>query len=283
MFTFTTRRKDTLIKCDFKIEFLIKDIQNVRIINGNATRVILLQLWVLPWMYYRTADDDIYVSVPFPLLDDEDPWIRSLDFTPNNALGRCLAYKIDLSPRMGDTMKKAIDYFKHNGFLDEKPPPTLKIDNEPYLSSRGIFFTLPHRRKIPFETMFLLNALVHKGIVNYQRITPELYKLLDPGVTQTKLSTLALRHILAYIYPIFDALGIFKTILNWISENTNLLKGPKIVEETIEVRRLVITPTKAYCLTPEVELSNRFLKHFKRFAHRSRKFRKVQPTTTKTW
>ena len=95
-------------------------------------------------MYYRTAHDDIYVRVPFPLLDDKNPWIRTLDFTPNNALGRYLAYKIDLSPHMGDTMKKAIDYFKHNELLDEKPPPTLKIDNESYLSSKGIFFTVPH-------------------------------------------------------------------------------------------------------------------------------------------
>jgi RNA-dependent RNA polymerase len=87
-------------------------------------------------------------------------------------------------------------------------------------------------------------------------------------VTPTKLSTLALRHMLAYTYPVFDALGRFKTVLNWISQNPKLLKSPKIVEETIEVRRLVITPTKAYCLAPEVELSNRVLRHFKRFADR---------------
>jgi RNA-dependent RNA polymerase len=268
LFTFSTRRNDTLIKCDFKIEFLVRDIRNVRIINGQGTKVMLLQLWVPPWIYYRTADDDIYVSVPFPLLDDEDPWIRTLDFTPNNALGRCLAYKIDLSPRMGDTMKKAIDYFKKEGLLDEKSPPTLKVDKEPSVSSRGLFFILPHRPKIPFEIMFLLNALVHKGIANYHRITPEFYNLLNPVVTPTKLSTLALRHMLAYTYPVFDALGRFKTVLNWISENQKLLKSPKIVEETIEVRRFVITPTKAYCLAPEVELSNRVVRHFKRFADR---------------
>jgi len=110
--------------------------------------------------------------------------------------------------------------------------------------------------KIPFEIMFLLNALVHKGIANYHRITPEFYNLLDLVVTPTKLSTLALRHMLAYTYPVFDALGRFKTALNWISQNPKLPKSPKIVEETIEVRRFVITPTKAYCLSPEVELSN---------------------------
>jgi len=91
---------------------------------------------------------------------------------------------------------------------------------------------------------------------------------LNPVVTPTKLSTLALRHMLAYTYPVFDALGRFKSVLKWISENPKLLKNPKIVEETIEVRRLVITPTKAYCLAPEVELSNRVLRHFKRVADR---------------
>nr|AJP06347.1 RDR6 [Pinus tabuliformis] len=262
---------DTLIKCDFKIEFLVRDIRNVRIVHEKGTIVMLLQLWVPPWIYYRTADDDIYVGVPFALLDDEDPWIRTLDFTPNNALGRCLAYKIVLSLRMGYTMEKAMDYFRQNRLLDEKSPSrNLKVNQEPdvYVSRRVFFFTLPHRPRIHFETMFLLNALVHKGIVNYHRITPEFYNMLKPSVTPAKLSILALRHMLAYTNPVFDAFGRFKAVLSWISKNLKLLKNPKIAEETIEVRRLVITPTKAYCLPPEVELSNRVLRHFKKFADR---------------
>lgn len=272
LFTLPSLRKDTLIKCDFKIEFLVRDVRNVRIINEKGTIVMLLQLWVPPLIYYRTAYDDIYVGVPFHLLDDEDPWIRTLDFTPNNALGRCLAYKIALSPRMGVTMQKAMNYFKQNRLLDEKPPPTLKVSKEPDVYIRGFFFVLPHSSKIDFETMFLLNALVHKGIVNYHRISPELtpefYDLLDTSVTPTKLSNLVLRHMLAYTHPVFDALGRFKSVLNWISVNPKLLKSPKIIEETIEVRRLIITPTKAYCLAPDVELSNRVLRHFKKVADR---------------
>lgn len=148
LFAVPYRHQDILIKCDFKIEFLLRDVRNVRIINERGTIVMLLQFWVPPWIYYRTADDDIHVGVPFDLLDDEDPWIRTMDFTPNNALGRCPAYKIALSPRMGVTIQKVRDYFKQNRMLDEKPPPTLKVSKEPEVSSGEFFFrpaTLPKK------------------------------------------------------------------------------------------------------------------------------------------
>ncbi|XP_057865093.2 RNA-dependent RNA polymerase 6 [Cryptomeria japonica] len=262
--------RDTLIKCDFKIEFLIKDIRNVRFLNEKGILVMLIQLWVPPWIHYRTADDDIHVGAPFVLLDDDDPWIRTLDFTPNNAIGRCLVYKILVSPRLGYIMEKAKDYFKHHRLIDEKFPKfsSLRTQNEPAVPRSGFFFVLPLLPKILFDTMFLLNALVHKGIVNYHRLTPEFYNLLNPKVTLPELSTIALRHMLSYTYPIFDAFERLKTVLRWISNSPKLLKKPKIAEETVEVRRLVITPTKAYCLPPEIELSNRVIRNFKKYADR---------------
>eukprot|EP01018_Ginkgo_biloba_P010053 Gb_12326 [translate_table: standard] len=261
-------KKDTVIKCDFKIEFLVRDIRSVGFSNERGTLVMLLQLWVPPWIYYRTADDDIYTGVPFTLLDDEDPWIRTVDFTPNNAVGRCLAYKISVSPRMGYTMEKARDYFQQHRLIDEKTFRRLKVQDEVGVPRSRFFFVLPYRREIRFETMFLLNALVHKGIVKYHRLTPEFYDLLKPFVTPTKLSTLVLRQMLSYTYPVFDALSRFKTVLDLISKNPKLLKNPKVDDYTIEVRRMVITPTKAYCLPPEVELSNRVIRHFRRVADR---------------
>ncbi|XP_057866426.2 RNA-dependent RNA polymerase 6 [Cryptomeria japonica] len=270
LFGFQNLNEDTLIKCDFKIEFLIRDIRNVRFLNEMGKLVMLIQLWVPPCIYYRTADDDVHVAVPFALLDDDDPWIRTLDFTPNNAIGRCLVYKITHSPRLGHTMEKAKEYFKQNRLLDEtiSKVSSLKSWNEPVVPRPRFFLVLQQHPEIPFDTMFLLTALVHKGIVNYHRLTPELYNLLKSKVTPTKLSTIALRQMLSYTYPIFDAFERLETLPRWIRKNPKLLKNPKIVEETIEVRRLIITPTKAYCLPPEVELSNRVIRQFKDYADR---------------
>ncbi|CAI9772366.1 unnamed protein product [Fraxinus pennsylvanica] len=43
----------------------------------------LLKLASSPIFYYRTANDDIEEPVPFDLLDANDPWIRTNDFTPS--------------------------------------------------------------------------------------------------------------------------------------------------------------------------------------------------------
>ncbi|XP_057866432.1 probable RNA-dependent RNA polymerase SHL2 [Cryptomeria japonica] len=270
LFSSQKSKKDTFIKCDFKIEFLIKDIRNVRFIIEMGTLAMLIQLWVPPFIYYRTADDDIHVAVPFALLDDDDPWIRTLDFTPNNAIGRCLVYKIAHSPRLGHTMEKAKEYFKQNRLLDENISnvSNLKSRREPTVPRPEFFLVLPPRPQIHFDTMFLLTALVHKAIVNYHRLNPEFYSLLNSEVPSTKMSTMALRYMLCETYPVLDPLGKLKNLLKWIEQNPKLLKSPKIVEETIEVRRLIITPTKACCLPPEIELSNRVIRQFKRYADR---------------
>ncbi|KAF5182115.1 RNA-dependent RNA polymerase [Thalictrum thalictroides] len=114
-------------------------------------------------LFYQTADDDIYDSVPFDLLDDDDPWIRTTDFTPGE---------------------------------------------------------------------------------------------------RSEVSITALRHICSYRLPVFDSCKRLKLVQEWLIKNPKLLQISKTSIDSVEVRRLVITPTKAYCLPPEVELSNRILRKF---------------------
>ncbi|KAK8962684.1 putative RNA-dependent RNA polymerase SHL2 [Platanthera guangdongensis] len=53
-----------------------------------------------------------------------------------------------------------------------------------------------------------------------------------------------------------------------MTRNPKIAKGPKIAEGNAEMRRLVITPTKAHCLPPEVEVSNRILREYKHVGDR---------------
>lgn len=87
-FSFQNSNKIALIKCDFKVQFSVRDIMEVRVSKEQASYVMLLKLATAPYIYYRTADDDIYDSMPRNLLDDEDPWIRTTDFTHGGTIGR---------------------------------------------------------------------------------------------------------------------------------------------------------------------------------------------------
>ncbi|AEC05921.1 RNA-dependent RNA polymerase-like protein [Arabidopsis thaliana] len=65
-----------------------------------------------PRVWYRTADDDIYETSAVDLLDDNDPWIRTTDFTQSGAIRRCLGYRVFISPRDHNKWTKVLDYLK---------------------------------------------------------------------------------------------------------------------------------------------------------------------------
>nr|CAD1833761.1 unnamed protein product [Ananas comosus var. bracteatus] len=126
--------------------------------------------------------------------------------------------------------------------------------------------TLPSFRGVGFPILFLVNALVHKGIVNQHQLSDQFFGLLrgQNGV----VNETALRHIWSYKRPIFDAYRRLKLVQEWLLNNPKLLRSSKLADYYAEVRRLVITPTKAYCIPPAIELSNRVLRRYKEVADR---------------
>ncbi|KAG6649589.1 RNA-dependent RNA polymerase 6 [Carya illinoinensis] len=268
VFSFKSTSKYAVIKCNFKMEFLVRDINEIKRYNDTSYLVILLHLASSPCIWYRTADDDIEESVPYDLLDDDDPWIRTTDFTPSGAIGRCSSYRVSIPPRHGFKLRRIEEYLKkqrvHEIYLKEP----LRIRDEPEfgLPLSDPFFCIQDKQGIDFEIMFLVNAVLHKGIFSQHRLSDNFFNLLRSQPKEVNIA--ALKHICSYRRPVFDALGRLKTVQDWLLRNPKLLKTPRQLDDIVEVRRLVITPTKAYCLPPEVELSNRVLRKYKGVADR---------------
>ncbi|GAB4829586.1 RNA dependent RNA polymerase, variant 2 [Ancistrocladus abbreviatus] len=267
-FAFKGSSKCAVINCDFKVQFLVRDITEIKQCRDFSSLIMMMQLASSPIIYYRTADDDIHNSVPFDLLDDDDPWIRTVDFTPSMAIGRCNCYRIIIPPRNGPKLERAVTYLKERRVPCCHTRQHLKVQDEP---SFGVpisdpFFCIQNEEGIPFEITFMLNAVMHKGIINQHHVSERLFNLL---MTQSgEVNIAALKHICSYKHPVFDACKRLKLVQDWLLKNPKLPKGPNRLDDVVEVRRLVITPTKAYCLPPEIELSNRVLRHYNGVADR---------------
>ncbi|KNA12524.1 hypothetical protein SOVF_125140 [Spinacia oleracea] len=263
VFSFKDERKNAVIKCDFKVEFFVREINEIKRYTDRSGLIILLQLSSSPLLSYRSADDDIFESVPFDLLDDDDPWIRTTDFTPTGVIGRCNSYRISLPPRNGPKLERAIKYLIGANVRVEHSSLALKVTDEPSFSMQisDPFFCVQHEEGVPFEVTFMLNAAVHKGIINQHQLTGNFFNLLRTQPAEVNLA--ALRHICSYKRPVFDAQKRLKLVCDWLLRNPSLLKDPTQLSDIVEVRRLIITPTKAYCLPPEVELSNRVLRQYR--------------------
>ncbi|KAK9279924.1 hypothetical protein L1049_013608 [Liquidambar formosana] len=159
-------------------------------------------------------------------------------------------------------------YLREQRVQEYHPRQQLRSRDEPDFGTpmSDPFFCIQYQRDITFEILFLVNAVIHKGIINQHQLSERFFDLLRSQPREVNVA--ALKHICSYRRPVFDAYKRLKLVQEWLLKNPKLLKIPKQSDDIMEVRRLVITPTKAYCLLPEVELSNRVLRNFKEVADR---------------
>ncbi|KAK9229173.1 hypothetical protein WN944_022132 [Citrus x changshan-huyou] len=137
-------------------------------------------------------------------------------------------------------------------------PVTIREEPDFEVPMEDPFFCMHYKEGVSFEIMFLVNAVMHKGILNQHQLSDSFFDLLRCQPREVNVT--ALKHIYSYKRPVFDAYEKLKDVQEWLIKNPKLYEGPKNIDDIAEVRRLVITPTKAYCLPPEVELSNRVLR-----------------------
>jgi RNA-dependent RNA polymerase len=274
MFSFVKKIELKYVPCDMKLELLLRDLRVVKEVQCSRQKepalMMLLQLWLPPLIFFRTARDDVYCSTSSPLLDDDDPWIRTTDFTPDKSIGRCFAYSISVSPRQGSMFRKLLSFFKQHRLGFKTPLPPLQLSHETTSSPnvRGEFFFVLKQPGVSFGIMFLINVLVHRGTLNVTSLTDAFYNELRADY---KLAELALLHILSYTHPVFDAAKRLQQVMEWI-QNSKVSRESSLGSANMVVRRLVFTPTRAYCRAPEVEMSNRVLRHF---GHISERFLRV--------
>ncbi|KAF8019186.1 hypothetical protein BT93_G0004 [Corymbia citriodora subsp. variegata] len=267
-FSFQNQSSYAVINCEFKMEFLVRKIDEIRWCKKGSSTVVLLQLASPPHVYYRTADDNVVVSLQLDLLDDEDPWIRTTDFTASGAVGRCNTYRVSVLQCHWQKLMMAINYLRERK-KQEFPPsqPLKKIQDEPNFGSHmgNAFFSI-HREGIDFDIMFLLNAVIHKNVFSQHQLSDRFFKLLTSQPKEVIIA--ALQQIWSYECPVFDACKELKSVEKWLLKNPKLLDYLKKSNVYVEIRRLVVTPTKVHFLPPEMELSNRVLQNHKDVADR---------------
>ncbi|PHU28819.1 hypothetical protein BC332_00912 [Capsicum chinense] len=190
-----------------------------------------------PLVFYRTDDDDVEESVGFDLLDDDDQWIRTTDITCSGAIGRCNTYRISIRPHNGPSFEKAKKHFKESRVPMVEPcnRQRLRVRDEPDfgVSMPEPFFCFQNHEGISFKVVFLVNAVLHKGIVNQHQMTNEFFSLLKRH--QEGVNLAALKHIFSYKRPVNDAIQKLQHIQRWLLNNPNLLKRTGESDDVVEV------------------------------------------------
>lgn len=194
--------------------------------------------------------------------EEEELWVRTVDFTPQKSIGQCLTYLLELScARTGDDMN---DLFKKLAdFRLAAHPPLIQqitLQKGTSFATSQVLVPLvepPPGVNVEFDLIFKVNQLVQTSKLIGDTLDSSFYHLLQTADAKAKLG---LEKIGKGLIPCFEPV---KEIEEEMEKTPDLDPvSIKLAPGLSWVRRVLVTPTKVYCTGPEVDTSNRVTRHF---------------------
>ncbi|GJY24251.1 probable RNA-dependent RNA polymerase 1 [Tanacetum coccineum] len=192
----------------------------------------------------------------------DDQWVRATDFTPSASIGQsshlCLELSRDVDLNLGDYFP----YYEESG-----RPFNLKTGHS--FSQRSDTKLVPIVGPalgvcLPYNIVFKICALVQHGCIPGPVLDSKFYELLDPQ----RRDVASVEYVLEKLYYLKDC--CYEPV-KWITEeyqknSRRRLRAPAISLDPdaglVYVRRVQITPSKVYFCGPEINVSNRVLRHY---------------------
>ncbi|KAJ1704534.1 hypothetical protein LUZ63_004313 [Rhynchospora breviuscula] len=191
----------------------------------------------------------------------DDKCIRSTDFSPSSSIGQssilCLQFPYNYS--LPNIREYFVYYEEFNGYFDVQ-------QGSSYCRNTDLVPIVQPHLWIPYEILFKVNHLVQNGTLSGPTLDKKIFSLVTPG------STLPVRHIDHALETMSHSK---KTCLDpsvWLSKHYSSLRKsvyvPKSAQISLEdglvyVHRVQITPSKVYFYGPEINVSNRVLRHYR--------------------
>ncbi|CAJ1932686.1 unnamed protein product [Sphenostylis stenocarpa] len=250
----------------YKLELSYENIWKVELLQprDKTARYLLIQLLGAPRIFENDVPTsaDIYDNPAFNFYQvvPDDHWIRTIDFTPHNCIGQSSAICLEFPS--GQNLPNFKDNFAY--YEQSKRQYTLQ-SGVPFSQNWGLVpIVAPGGVEIPFDILFKVNSLVQHVCLAGPVLDDEFYRFVDPSRMPLNFIENALEKLYyskEFCYEpkkwLFDQ---YKRYL----QSKNHPRPPAISLDTglVYVRRVQITPCKVYFCGPEINVSNRVLRHF---------------------
>ena len=216
----------------------------------------------LPLSSGLMSEDPSFNSLNYFRDDTDDQWDRTIDFTPAASIGQSSILCLEL-PQLCD-LPNIGDYF----FYYKEYNLDFECQNgRSYSCGTGIvpIVKYPNNLDVPFEILFQINHLVQLGTLSGPTLDNNFFRLVSPKFVPAD-------HIKRALY---NMRGLKSTCLNptdWLSaEYSKIYKlrytlqiSPQISPDDglVYVHRVQVTSAKVYFYGPEINVSNRVVRHF---------------------
>lgn len=192
-------------------------------------------------------------------------WVRTTDFSSMKSIGHSSAFCWEF-----EEGSPALDVFTGLPYY-KKDLIELTLEKAEDLCSSSELVPLirsPPDSKLAYEILFQLNSLVHTHKLSLAAVDADLIELLSDLDLDSAIAVLQKMHKLQS--TCYEPVSFIKTRLHILRKNVKNL--PSLSHNRLTNRnmmschRILVTPSKIYCLGPELESSNYVVKNFADYA-----------------
>ncbi|KAK4779449.1 hypothetical protein SAY87_015555 [Trapa incisa] len=240
---------------DYKLELFFENIWKMKMHqpDSQASKFLVIQLLGSPRIFNKATSPT-------------NQWTRDVDFTEFGYIGQSSALCLEL--QLCSNFSVMWEYLggcemSEEQFIIEKGVSysySSKLDLVPIVK-------LPKGVHLPYEITFKVNSLVQQGYLSGPTLGADFFKMVDPLVGDNTIECIL--HALEEMSQLRDCCT---EPVGWLSEqyrkhlivHPHVSPSPRIFVDDglVYVHKVQITPSKIIFLGPEVNMSNRVLRHY---------------------
>ncbi|KAL5553261.1 hypothetical protein UlMin_040662 [Ulmus minor] len=224
--------------------------------RGQTTQFLTIKLLGAPRIFEK--------AVPATCYFEEAPdnyWVRDVDFTPSCCIGQSsdICLELPYEYRLPKLRDGFVNYKEVEGQWALETGSTYSCNSElvPIVSP-------PEGIELPYKILFKINSLVQHGCIPGKAVDVNFFKLVDPQRTKIEYVECALDKLFNLKDCCYDPLTWLRKQYIAYRTSRQITEMPTIAlyEGLVYVHRVQITPSKVYFRGPELNLSNRVLRHW---------------------
>ncbi|KAL3684950.1 hypothetical protein R1sor_002972 [Riccia sorocarpa] len=263
---------------DYRLEFPLSQIRQSAPLDVNrSNHGFLIQIREVPPYLYRrpfspSQTDDKYVDVfingclpqklaPYGSENWRRGWVRCTDFTPSSVIGDSSVYVIELD---GSDYRHDILSLLQQTLNFSEVSKSLQVEEVPSEAPEmAVSMWNPGNFRLPFGVLYKVNNLIQYGKLSWPKLDERFCRVISTG-SQSAIK-LALQ-ALSYEDECHDPVKFLRTKLDEMKKVAPPVA--KLKEGMAWIHRVLVTPSKAYCIGPEMEQSNRIVRQFEEHSDR---------------
>ncbi|KAJ4959767.1 hypothetical protein NE237_019677 [Protea cynaroides] len=256
----------------YKLEIQFRDVltsSGYRLGGGGAANALLLQLKYAPKIYQKIcgpALDSKFSNDRYHICKEnfEFVWVRTTDFSVSSSIGQSssLCFNLEAGFLTSDILASFPYYREETRDLILKQEEQLgcKSDLVPLINNQV-------DSKLTYEIIFQLNSLIHTQKISFKSVDGVLIDLLSGLNLET--ANMILQELHKKKSTCFELMPFIQRLLSSLrreQKSSSSSQSTTKRDHIMTFQRVLITPSKIYCLGPELENSNYVVRHYAAYA-----------------